>query len=193
MMKTTLTTTIMTGLLAIGSFAQSPSDQTGDTKLIADFTTAESSMRWQTVNDSVMGGISQGDSFVTEGSTLLFKGDISLKNNGGFSSIRSRGSSYDLSAYKGIQLRVKGDGRKYYFTSRARGGRMLAFWSPIQTTKGEWTTIKVPLSSFYATSFGRKIPSVKLDTKNIKSLGFMLYDKKSGSFQLEVDEIKAYK
>jgi hypothetical protein len=87
---------------------------------------------------------------------------------------------------------VKGDGRKYYLTARSNGGRMLAYWSPIQPEKGKWVTVKVPFSSFYATSFGRKIPGLKLNIGKLSSVGFMLFDKKSGEFELEVDSIKAY-
>lgn len=150
-------------------------------------------LRWTTVNDGVMGGLSQGDSYLKEPSSLEFKGAISLDNNGGFSSIRTYGSSHQLSQYEGIELRVKGDGRKYYLTSRCNGGQMLAYWSPIQPEKGKWVTVKVPFTSFYATSFGRKIPGLKLNTKKVTSLGFMLYDKKAGDFSLEVDWITAYK
>ncbi len=47
------------------------------------------SLRWQVVNDGVMGGLSRGSVKVTEGHTLLFAGETSLRNNGGFSSIRT--------------------------------------------------------------------------------------------------------
>ena len=162
-------------------------------KTIADFKSDASSLKWRTVNDSVMGGISKGGSYITEASHLYFKGTISLENNGGFSSIRTMGSKHDLSEYKGIQIRFKGDGRMYYLTARANGKRMLAYWSPVQTKKDEWVTLKVPFESFYGTSFGRKIPGTKLDVENITSFGFMLYDKKAGDFSLEVSDIKAYK
>lgn len=167
--------------------------QAEDTKVLANFETKQNTLEWQTVNDGVMGGISKGDSYVTEASHLLFKGNISLENNGGFSSIRTYGKKHDLSGYEGIELKLKGDGRMYYLTLRANDRRMLAFWSPIKTVDGEWVTVKVPLASFYATSFGRKIPGLKLNKDNITSLGFMLYDKESGDFALEVDSITAYK
>ncbi|MEO1858227.1 MAG: CIA30 family protein [Rubritalea sp.] len=162
------------------------------TKVLEQFDETKLELQWQAVNDGVMGGLSRGRFDVKEYSALSFTGDISLKNNGGFSSIRSYGMTYDLSKYTGIELRVKGDGRMYYLTSRCNGGRMLAYWSPIQPEVGKWVTLKIPFSSFYATSFGRKIPSIKLNTKKVTSVGFMLYDKKAGEFKLEVDWIKAY-
>lgn len=164
-----------------------------ENRIIADFKSDATSLKWKSVNDGVMGGVSQGSSYITEASHLYFKGRISLKNNGGFSSIRTSGSKHDLSAYTGLSVRIKGDGRMYYLTSRVNGSRMLAYWSPIQTIKDKWITIKVPFDSFYATSFGRKIPGKKLDTAKISSFGFMLYDKKAGDFSIEVSELKSYK
>jgi monofunctional biosynthetic peptidoglycan transglycosylase len=145
------------------------------------------------VNDGVMGGLSRGGPKVTDKHKLLFKGEISLENNGGFSSIRTRGKTLDLTAYDGLEIKVKGDGRMYYLTTRAGGNRMLAFWSPVQPPKGEWAVIRVAFDSFDATYFGKKIPVMKLNTKNITSVGFMLYDKKAGPFAIEVEYIKAYK
>lgn len=150
-------------------------------------------LKWRSVNDSVMGGLSKGASYETEASHRMFTGEISLKNNGGFSSIRSSGAKYDLSQYSGMQITVRGDGRKYFFTSRSGGSSRLAYWSPVQSAAGQWQTIKVPFSSFYATSFGRTIPGFKLNTKTISSFGFMLYDKKEGEFSLEVKSIRPYK
>jgi len=166
--------------------------QASEVKMLADFTTEATSLNWRTVNDGVMGGRSKGVSFVTEASHLLFKGQISLENNGGFSSIRTFGETQDLSSYDGIELKIKGDGRKYYLTSRCSGSSRLAFWSPIQPTKNEWFTMRIPFKSFYATSLGRKTAGVELDLENITSLGFMLYDKKEGKFQLEIESINAY-
>ncbi|PQJ29521.1 CIA30 family protein [Rubritalea profundi] len=163
-----------------------------ETKILEQFDNDQQELQWQAVNDGVMGGRSKGDFDLKESSALLFKGEISLENNGGFSSIRSYGNQYDLSKYDGIEIKVKGDGRKYYLTARCNGSRMLAYWSPIQPDKGKWTTVKVPLSAFYATSFGRRIPSLKLNTKKVTSVGFMLYDKKAGEFELEIDWINAY-
>jgi len=158
-----------------------------------NFAQETETLKWRSVNDSVMGGRSKGSSYETEASFRMFKGEISLKNYGGFSSIRSFGGSYDLTEYSGMEITVRGDGRKYYFTSRSGGSSRLAFWSPVQPKAGEWETIKVPFKSFYATSFGRTIPGFKLNTKTITSVGFMLYDKKDGAFSLEIKSIRPYK
>ena len=160
-----------------------------EARMIADFKTEDSSLFWSVVNDGVMGGISRGDVYVTNESCLFFTGSISLENNGGFSSIRSFGENFDLADWKGIELKVRGDGRKYYFTSRS--GRF-DFWHPLETKKDEWVTVRIPFKSFYATTFGRRIPGIRLNPKSLSSFGIMLFDKKDGPFTIELDYIKAY-
>ena len=162
-------------------------------QLLDDFKTTSTLGTWISVNDSVMGGRSQGAAKINQAKNWLFKGDISLANNGGFSSIRTRGAKLNLSNYDGLEIKIKGDGRMYYLTARSSSKRTLAFWSPIQPPKDEWTVIRVPFDSFYATYFGKKIPLIPLNTKNINSIGLMLYDKLAGSFQIETESIKAYK
>ena len=54
--------------------------------------------QWSIVNDDVMGGVSQGSAQAVD-DVLLFKGDISLENNGGFSSVSFKPESkMDMSA-----------------------------------------------------------------------------------------------
>ena len=162
-------------------------------KTLDDFGENQTAGTWTSVNDGVMGGLSKGSPKVSKQRNLIFKGNISLENNGGFSSIRTQGKRMDLSAYDGIEIKVKGDGRMYYLTTRSSGRRMLAFWSPIQPPKDEWTVIRIPFDSFYATYMGRKMPVMKLNTKKITSVGLMLYDKKSGPFAIEAEYIGAYR
>ena len=66
---------------------------------------------WQVVDDSVMGGLSKGN-FKSDkkNGNLIFAGNLSLENNGGFSSIRSNQLLVDLSDFKGIKIKTRGDG-----------------------------------------------------------------------------------
>ncbi|MBT8037620.1 MAG: CIA30 family protein [Verrucomicrobiae bacterium] len=180
-------------LLAANLISQAGEPLNRLTQTLDDFKKTRAAGTWMSVNDGVMGGISRGGAVISKQKNLVFKGEISLENNGGFSSIRTRGEKLDLSAYDGIEVNVKGDGRMYYLTTRSHGRRMLAYWSPIQPPKGEWTVIRVPFDSFYATYFGKKIPALSLNTGKVSSLGVMLYDKKPGAFAIEFESIKVYK
>ncbi len=55
-----------------------------------DFTGADAAKEWQTINDGVMGGISEGKFKITDKKTLEFFGTLSLENNGGFASVRTK-------------------------------------------------------------------------------------------------------
>jgi hypothetical protein len=55
-----------------------------------DFTGADAEKDWQTVNDGVMGGVSVGKFQITDKKTLEFSGTLSLENNGGFASVRTK-------------------------------------------------------------------------------------------------------
>jgi NADH dehydrogenase [ubiquinone] 1 alpha subcomplex assembly factor 1 len=65
-------------------------------KALASFSTDDAVKAWDSVNDGVMGGISKGGASRTAEGTLLFSGELSLANNGGFSSIRTKPSSLGL-------------------------------------------------------------------------------------------------
>ena len=73
--------------------------------------------QWSIVNDDVMGGVSQGSAQAVD-DVLLFKGDISLENNGGFSSVSFKPESkMDMSASTVHFIKVKRKS-KNFFNSR---------------------------------------------------------------------------
>ena len=160
-------------------------------RTLFDFTTAESARQWSNVNDGVMGGISEGRHRI-RGEKLEFFGNLSLANNGGFASVRSRDGRLNLRGGDNLVIRVRGDGRRYYLNLRVPNNRMaFSYRVSFQTKAGEWQTFRVPLSEFRATSYGRvvrKAPPV--DTKSVNSIGFMIADKVAGPFELEVEWIK---
>ena len=63
--------------------------------LIYDFTEDNPATNWITVNDNVMGGRSEGG-FSFKKKRLIFSG-ITNTNGGGFSSIRTNSSDFNLS------------------------------------------------------------------------------------------------
>lgn len=152
-------------------------------------------LQWRVVNDGVMGGLSEGTVALTETGELVFVGNLSLENNGGFSSIRTNRVSFDLSRAEGLALRVKGDGRTYQLrlsNSRTYRGRESVFMAEFPTTKGEWTDVRIPFDRFVGTWFGRLIPDARLDPSDISRLGILLADKNAGAFALGVDHMRTY-
>ena len=150
---------------------------------------------WQIVNDGVMGGLSKG-SFRSnkKKSNLVFEGNLSLENNGGFSSIRSNSLLVDLSAFKGIRIKARGDGRTYKIRleSDARYRlRTVSFQHEFTATKGEWSEVFIPFDRLKASWRGLQLPKKKFNPKKIQKIGIIIADKKEGPFRMELDWIKA--
>ena len=157
-----------------------------------DFTEADAPKQWQTVNDGVMGGVSEGKFKITDAKTMEFFGTLSLANNGGFASVRTKAKKLSLEKDDALVAKIRGDGRQYMLNLYPNKQRMAySYRATVQTKKDEWIEVKVPLAKFEATSFGRIVKNAGLvKPEEINSLGFMLGDKKAGPFKMEIEWIK---
>lgn len=160
---------------------------------ITDFTSATPDMGFYIVNDNVMGGRSEGDFDVTRGK-LRFRGRTNT-DGGGFSSFRSHPVMLDLSAYDGMRLRIRGDGRRYILrlgTIATWRGARVAYWAGFETPDDEWVTIDVPFADFVPTIRGARLDGPAIDSRHVTELGLMIYDGRDGAFDLRLDSISAY-
>ncbi len=161
-------------------------------KTVASFEKEECVKAWTSVNDGVMGGVSKGGFTRSDQGTLIFRGELSLENNGGFASIRMKEAELDLSGSKTLVVKAKGDGRTYWIDLRAKDQMAASSYRGyLPTTAGEWKELRVPLSDFKLQAFGRELPLKPLDASSIASVGFTLADKKAGAFELEIASVKA--
>lgn len=161
-------------------------------KTVFDFATATNASSWQIVNDDVMGGVSKSRFDVTNG-VAVFRGEVSLKNNGGFASVRSLPERQNLVGLDAFVLRVRGDGRRYTFTVRTKSGFDTPIYQCVFTTRrGEWAEHRLAFKDFVPTFRGRVLTDVPaLDPARVVSVGFLISDKQAGPFKLEVAWIKA--
>ena len=156
------------------------------------FTFAGQEPGWYTVDDDVMGGVSNSTVTIIEPSLLSFSGEMSLENNGGFASVRSDWSPMNLSDADGVLLRVLGDGNQYRLRIRtASAGRGVSYNALFQTQPENWNYVYVPFEDMVPTYRGFLMDVGELDRANIGSFGFMLSDKQPGEFSLLVDWIRA--
>ena len=169
------------------AFAQTPA-----MRGLFQFDSAAEAARWQIVNDGVMGGRSSSRASVTPQGSLRFTGNLSLENNGGFASVRTKpnGQLLGLNTGNTIVVRVKGDGRRYKLNLYA-GERRTAFsyQMDFSTVAGQWTDVRLPVDRFVAHSFGRPISNLRLVPSQVQALGIMLSDKRPGPFEMQVDWI----
>ena len=161
-------------------------------KPLFDFTEADAAKEWQTVNDGVMGGVSDGRFKVTDTKTMEFFGTLSLANNGGFASVRTKPKNLGLEKGDTVVAKVRGDGREYMLNLYpARSQVAYSYRAAVQTKKDEWIEVKIPLDKFEATSFGRMVQDAgTVKPAEINAMGFMLGDKKAGTFKMEIEWIK---
>jgi uncharacterized surface protein with fasciclin (FAS1) repeats len=179
-------------LLAISVILPAIHARGNDEKFLVNFKDEDCAKGWSSVNDDVMGGISKGGFEITDRKTLLFKGSLSLENNGGFASIRSKPKNLDLTGMKALAVRAKGDGRTYWIELRVtRQMRASSYRADFTTTKGEWKNSIIPLENFKLQAFGQPLPSDPIKPEEVESVGFTIADKKSGEFELEIESIKA--
>ena len=186
-----LKTSACLGTLALAAlFTQSP--LSAAEKTVASFESDEPLKSWTSVNDGVMGGISKGGFKRSEQGTLLFTGDLSLENNGGFASIRMKPSALGLSGMSALVVKARGDGRTYWVDLRVTNQmNASSYRAYLPTTAGEWQETRIPFADFKLQAFGRELPVKPLSVAAVTSVGFTLADKKAGPFALEIGAVNA--
>lgn len=183
-------TTVGILLMLFGSTAGPPEgDERRSEGVIIDFSNTSA---WSSIDDVVMGGVSQSQMTVENG-VAIFHGVLSLENNGGFASVRSRPADYDLSGFGGVVVRVKGDGRRYKLrlrlTSRFDG---VSYEAPLEPSAGEWEDVVISFDAFRPVFRGRLVPDAPpLDLARVKTFGVMIADRQDGPFRLELESITA--
>lgn len=144
---------------------------------------------WYAVNDDVMGGVSSGKMTVTD-DQLLFHGELSLQNNGGFASVRRRVSE-DMAGSIGIRLTVKGDGRKYQFRLRQDRNFDGVAWRHEFSSDGSTQVLELSYADFEPVFRGRLVREAgPVVPGQITQIGFMIADKTEGAFSLSVLNIE---
>jgi hypothetical protein len=151
----------------------------------------------------VMGGASTS-SFTVTGSSGVFSGTVTTANNGGFAGCRTLPFSpaLRLNSFRGLRLRVRGDGQRYKLILRDDYEWNGVAWAySFDTRDGKWVSIDAPFSEFVPTRFARKIKGVTLKSDSITTLQITLskfeYDGalnpafRTGAFRLEIEEVRA--
>jgi len=153
------------------------------------FALPESIDGWRTQNDPVMGG--RSSSAVTwADAALVFEGDLSLANGGGFVSVVS--PSLVDPAWKwadAVTVEASGDGRTYVLQLRTTGTGNWVQQFP--TTAGAPTTAILSWAAFVPVNrFLDPVPAPgPLDPATVASVAVYLLDGQEGPFRLAVRAI----
>jgi hypothetical protein len=156
--------------------------------ILFDFNAQSELRNWVIVNDVVMGGRSTGSFTLTPEGHGLFKGLISLENNGGFSSVRYRFDAKPVGEFTKVKLRVKGDGKFYQFRLRSSAGDSHAYVATFKTTSA-WSTVEIPFATMYPSFRGQKLELPNYPGQSMEELAFLIANKTAETFALEIDRI----
>lgn len=158
-----------------------------------DFSAATSFEGWSVVNDTVMGGVSSGQLAIDAG-VLVFTGELSLDNSGGFASVRSplidATRSAEWADRVGPRIRAEGDGRTW--TVEVRTDDFDGGWiSTLTTSADSIVDTTLPWSSFEpVTRFLDPRPTAEpLDPSRVVSIAFYLVDGIEAPFRLGIHSI----
>jgi len=155
-------------------------------------TSQDNLSNWKIINDGVMGGVSKSSFSHNPDSSLTFKGNISLENNGGFCSVQMVFKTLILNHEKYFSLHLKGDGKKYQFRVKSHSTDDYSYCYEFQTTS-DWQTIQVPFSQMQPAFRGKKLDIPNFDGSQLEQIAFLIGNKKVEFFELCIKTIKIIK
>lgn len=147
---------------------------------------------WRTLNDGVMGGLSEGELMLYD-TSMRWTGQTRLENNGGFASIRAPWGHHDLRALNQAIVRCRGNGGPFKLTLE----NSQRWWMPYAYAEfdpsGEWQDIVLDLEDFswsQAQMGDLKTVNPSRELGDVLRMGLMKYDGTAQPFDLEVASIQ---
>ena len=145
---------------------------------------------WRVVDDIVMGGHSEGHFAITDEKHGRFFGDVSLRDGGGFSSVRYRFEDpVAVDPAQRIRLHLRGDGSEYQFRIKPEADADYAYVFPFATT-GEWETVVVPLKDMYPVRRGQRLDRPNFSAHRLAEMSFLIANRREQAFQLLIDRLE---
>jgi len=154
-----------------------------------DFTSDSDIADWRTVDDTVMGGRSDGDFWLNEEGHGLYIGRVSTDNNGGFSSLRYRMPTIRIEGKTKAIFRLKGDGKTYQFRAKTDNYDRHSYVTSFQTS-GEWEEIEIELHAMKPQWRGRQLNMVDYPAEVLSEIAILIGNKRAEKFRLELDWIR---
>lgn len=148
---------------------------------------------WAAIDDRVMGGVSRSRLRHEPDGHAVFEGELSLEQDGGFASVRSRPLEPGLPPAAAYLLEVRGDGKRYRLSVRTEEAvDGVSYQAAFETTSGAWTLVRLPVSGFAARFRGRTVTGAPpLDPVRVSQLGLMIADRQAGRFALAIRSIRS--
>ena len=152
------------------------------------FKTTSNISNWTVMGDFVMGGVSNGKFYLSESGTGIFKGTVSLENNGGFAMVKYGFATKQVGDFKLVTIRLKGDGKRYQFRVKTIESDLHSYVTYFKTSD-DWETIEIPFASLSPTFRGRPLNMENYPGQQMVQIAFLIGNQKAETFQLEIDHI----
>ena len=147
---------------------------------------------WRTLNDGVMGGLSEGKVEMHD-SSITWRGETRLENNGGFASLRSTWRSRNLSGLNRIVLKCRGSGGSFKLTMETSEQWWMPYAYASFAPSEEWQEVVIPATELkwsQAQMGDLKSVSPARELSDVLRIGLMKYDGTAQPFELEVASIR---
>ena len=158
-------------------------------KVLFDFSDPAAMKGWQIEDDGVMGGVSKGTFSRDPDGYAIFSGEVSLENDGGFSSVQCYFEPIDVSPYRTAVIRIKGDGKNYRFIVESEKDARHNYVAEF-TTNAEWQEIKIPLRKMYPVRRGDRLDLPDYPAETMAQVRLMIANGRAESFRLEIASIR---
>ena len=192
-MTTTTVTATMTPTTTPVTAPSSTTTATDPATVLFDFSDPSSATGWFNQNDTVMGGVSDSASAWVDGH-LVFSGNLSLDNNGGFTStfgpINEQLPAL-MSGANAIVVTARGDSQTYLMQIRSNDNtRYIQRFTTVADIEQSYI---LPITDFVSVDW-RLSPiagAAPMNVANIVQIGFYLLDKQVGPFEIAISSISA--
>ena len=157
-----------------------------------DFSDSSLVAQWQAIDDRVMGGVSVSEVVAAQlADTRLaaFSGEVSLKNNGGFCSVRAPVDLSKANQLEHLWIRCSNNAqwgaKTYYLNVRIDGGFDGVSYRTAFTPGTTLTQFEFSIAEFRPVFRGRPVTDAPpLHLPAIRQMGLMIADSQTGPFEL---------
>jgi NADH dehydrogenase [ubiquinone] 1 alpha subcomplex assembly factor 1 len=174
-------------LIAIASTLPAPAES-GE-KILFDFQKDGEVQGWAIEDDGVMGGVSKGTFRINDDGHAEFAGEVSLDNDGGFSSLQWNFDPIAVQDYSTFVIRLRGDGKRYLLLTESKPGDRHYYQAEFQTGT-DWQTIEIPFKDMTPHFRGDRLDQPNFEGKTMAQVRFMIANGKAESFRLEIDKVE---
>jgi monofunctional biosynthetic peptidoglycan transglycosylase len=155
---------------------------------LLDFTNPLTANGLRVVNDNVMGGVSKSR-FTHEPEGIVFEGEVSLENGGGFASVRSPILIPECTS--ALNVAIRGDEKQVKLVLRTDNSSRSPLYQADFTTTREWKTHRFVPTDFKASFRGRAVNAPELIFSSVLEIGVLIANQQVGTFRLQLKNIQS--